>query len=68
MCEEGANPIELDFSQTHLLSSEIISLTFFAVHITQQVGVRLLVKASMQHNRPLVTSGMTNYVDLRLCG
>ncbi|MBN2711692.1 MAG: hypothetical protein JXR97_04560 [Planctomycetes bacterium] len=65
--DSGAKEITLDFTKCPMLSSSIISLIFVGYEITSKCDIALNVKASVNHHRPLVSSGISNYVEVRLC-
>jgi hypothetical protein len=64
----GETELHLDFSQARVLSSSIIALVFLVTGDLEGTGVTIHVVASMRDHRPLVSSGLTQYVELHLCG
>ena len=68
MAEGGNSEVVLDFSQTRFLSSSIMSLTMLVVRDLQDANVLLRVRASMMSHRTLVAGGITEFVELNLCG
>lgn len=65
---DGAKLITLDFSSSDNLTSAIIALAFLAVKEARIYDVPIRIIASINYHRSLVAAGMTDYVDLKLCG
>ena len=66
MAAEDQDEVVLDFCQSGILSSEIISIAFLAVQALAPYDVRLAIRAPMSRRRTLIATGLSQYAELSL--
>jgi len=68
LAEQHPDSVILDFHAAFPLSSTIIALAFLAVEAARPWSVPIALEIPVRHRNALLATGITNFVEVRLCG